>query len=160
MKVSKQSKGNILMQNTQQRLKQLMKNETTQQQLKKMVLDQARTAAIAANHEGLRSQLNLLQELTGWDASTVLMHLEAVEVTAPTCNGIVVEKGQRFINQKPQIDTDDNDNERVTPINHLWVIAAVQQDGTIQAECEETGGWVFPTSKELATDFIQAPNAQ
>lgn len=148
------------MPSTQQRLKQLLKNEAAQQQLKEMVIDQANTAAIAANIEGLRGQLNLLQELTGWDASAVLRHLESQQVAPPACNGVLVEKGQVFVNLKPQIDTDDNDQERVTPVNHTWVIANVHQDGTIQAECEKTGGWIFPTSEELATDFAPAHSSQ
>ncbi|MGP9551774.1 hypothetical protein [Halomonas sp. AOP42-D1-22] len=145
------------MQNTQQRLKQLLKNEAVQQQLKQLVIDQAQTAAIAANHEGLRSQLNLLQELTGWGASSVLMHLEAQQAAPPTCEGIPVEKGQYFVNLKPQIDTDADDNERVTPPGHLWLISNVHEDGTIQAECEKTGGWISPSSEELASNFIPAP---
>jgi hypothetical protein len=145
------------MQNTQQRLKQLLKNDSVQLQLKQMVIDQANTAAIAANIEGLRGQLNLLQELAGWDASAVLRHLESQQVAPPTFDGVLVEKGQSFVNIKPQIDTDDDDNERVTPVDYLWKITGVHQDGTIQAECAETGGWVCLTGAELATDFVPAP---
>jgi hypothetical protein len=64
--------------------------------------------------------------------------------------------GQTVINKKPEIDCDDDDNERITPAGSHWEIMR-EDEGTFSIECRATGGWLFMTAAELHRDFDRLP---
>lgn len=68
-----------------------------------------------------------------------------------------IQKGQRFINLRDEMDADEDDQERITPAGSVWEITHLDADGTIQAECSATGGWIFPDKDQLQTSFIAEP---
>lgn len=67
--------------------------------------------------------------------------------------------GQTVISKKPEIDCDDDDNERVTPAGSHWEIMR-EDDGSFSIECRATGGWLFVTADELQRDFSVAPSLE
>lgn len=64
--------------------------------------------------------------------------------------------GQIVINKKPEMDCDNDDNERVTPAGSHWEIMR-DDEATFSIECRATGGWVFVTAEELNRDFDRLP---
>lgn len=63
-------------------------------------------------------------------------------------------KGQVFISLTQQIDHDQDDVLRTTPIGSRWEVTAQYEDGTIQVECDKTGAVIFPSQAALDKDFV------
>lgn len=67
--------------------------------------------------------------------------------------------GQTVINKNPEMDCDNDDNERITPAGSHWEIMR-EDEGTFSIECHATGGWLFVTTEELQRDFDVAPSIE
>lgn len=68
--------------------------------------------------------------------------------------------GSKFISLRDELDSDENDEDRITPAGSLWRVThlADKRDMSWSIVCDKTGGWINPNEAELAKDFRRISN--
>lgn len=69
----------------------------------------------------------------------------------------MVKIGQKYISRLDELDSDEHDNDRITPAGSVWEVTHLADpvEKAWSIVCHETGGWINPNEEELARDFYR-----
>lgn len=60
--------------------------------------------------------------------------------------------GDHFTSLNPELDLDENDQERITPAGSIWRVTDLGND-YVSIVCDATGGWINPSPDQLTSEF-------